>query len=272
MTRRKKRTTKAENFVYSHDELVLLIKKHYQLLIDMAYFEPEDVRWPPEPAGWSDEDLNVNALQMLGRDIKVIQLLRHIPYPRKKNTEVYFASMAISYLHEHWQPENGRRVNWYKRSFCALGLAPFDGPMPPHLITLTCEESEIGITWVIDTDRGCVYPHADEYYLFDDEPAEVDEQQMWWLKAKALSFKEFFDKIRTQISSLTLVPAPAAGDLGKSILQSGDSGSEGIKNLYYGCGWPGPLRKEKFLQEVLSVREAGIMQELSSQYDGFQNS
>ncbi|KXH38507.1 hypothetical protein CSIM01_05632 [Colletotrichum simmondsii] len=255
MTRRKKRTTKAENFVYSHDELVSLIKKHYQLLIDMAYFEPEDVRWPPEPAGWSDEDLNVNALQILGRDIKVIQLLRHIPYPRKKNTEVYFASMAISYLHEHWQPENGRRVNWHKRSFCALGLAPFDGPMPPHLITLTC----------------CVYPHADEYYLFDDEPAEVDEQQMWWLKAKALSFKEFFDKIRTQISSLTLVPAPAAGDLGKSILQSGDSGSEGIKNLYHECGWPGPLRKEEFLQEVLSVREAG-MQELSSRYDEFQNS
>lgn len=49
---------------------------------------------------------------------------------------------------------------------------------------------------------------------------------MWWLKAKALSFKEFFDKIRTQMSTLTLVPAPAVGDLGKSIMHSGDSGSE----------------------------------------------
>ncbi|KAJ3940606.1 uncharacterized protein N0V96_009611 [Colletotrichum fioriniae] len=189
MTRRKKRTTKAENFVYNHDELVSLIKKHYQLLIDMAYFEPEDVRWPPEPAGWSAEDLNVNALQILGRDIKVIQLLRHIPYPRKKNTE----------------------------------------------------------------------------------PPEVDEQQMWWLKAKALSFKEFFDKIRTQMSTLTLVPAPAVGDLGKSIMHSGDSGSEGIKQLYYECGWPGPLRKEEFLQKVVPVREAGI-QEISHRYDEFHKS
>lgn len=151
---RRKKAPKEPKFSYDHNALVSCIKNHYQLLIDMAYLDSDSVRWPPDPAGWSDSELNVNALRKLDRNDTVIELLRHIPYTGDRVTEVYFATMATSYLREHWQPEKGSDPDWYRKEFCALGLAPFSGPMPPHLITLTHEESEIGITWVIDTDRG----------------------------------------------------------------------------------------------------------------------
>lgn len=69
---------------------------------------------------------------------------------------------------------------------------------------------------------GCIYPHGEDYYLFDDEPPEVEDEGMWWLKAKAMEFEEFFDKIHLDIWSLFLVPVPAADDRGLNIKGSGD--------------------------------------------------
>ncbi|WYZ42106.1 hypothetical protein EsH8_V_001001 [Colletotrichum jinshuiense] len=220
----------------------------------MAYLDSDSVRWPPDPAGWSDSELNVDALRKLDRNDTVIELLRHIPYTGDRVTEVYFATMATSYLREHWQPEKGSDPDWYRKEFCALGLAPFSGPMPPHLITLTHEESEIGITWVIDTDRGCIYPHGDIYYLFDDEPPEVEDEGMWWLKAKAMTFEGFFNTIHKEISSLTLVPVPPAEDRGRVIQGSGDREYKVVKDLYHKFGWPDTLRKEEFLQAAVAAR------------------
>ncbi|PVH73127.1 hypothetical protein DL98DRAFT_501504 [Cadophora sp. DSE1049] len=256
--RKKTKSRKEPEFSYDHSTLVSCIQKHYQLLIDMAYLDAQSVRWPPAPAGWSDSELNVDALRKLDRNETVIELLRHIPYTGNRTTEVYYATMTTSYLREHWEPEKTSDSNWYKKEFCALGLAPFDGPMPPHLIALTNEESEIGITWVIDTERGCIYPHGEDYYLFDDEPPEVEDEGMWWLKAKAMEFEEFFDKIHLDIWSLLLVPVPGADDRGLNIKGSGDREYKVVKDLYRKYGWPLTFRKDEFLPAAVAARETII--------------
>ncbi|KAF6824175.1 hypothetical protein CMUS01_10362 [Colletotrichum musicola] len=217
----------------------------------MAYLEPDQVRWPPEPEGWSDSELNVDALQVLGRSGMVIELLRRLPYPAVPKTEVYSATWTLSYLCEHWQPEESGH-GWRRTPFTMLRLAPFDGPMPPHLISLTFEEAEVGVVWVIDTDRGETLPVTGSII-----PA-AEEKNKWWLKAKAMTFRDYFDDVYEQISSLVLVPAPAAGNFPQAISKSGDFEFKVLKDLYHEFGWPTGLRKEAFLKAAVPARKAAI--------------
>ncbi|KAK1574361.1 uncharacterized protein LY79DRAFT_706478 [Colletotrichum navitas] len=55
-----------EVFSYDRDVPVSLVKRHYQLLVDMGHLHPEAVQAPSEPRGWSDAELNVDALWTLG--------------------------------------------------------------------------------------------------------------------------------------------------------------------------------------------------------------
>lgn len=165
MPRRKNKASQEPLPVFGYDRHVLVscLKRHYELLVNMGHLHPEAVQWPPESAGWSDSQLNVDALRALGRTESVLDLLRHLPYPaagppgsdnEADDATVYYETMTLSYLRRRWQPEEGDDADWYKQPFCDLGLAPFDGPMAPHLISLTHEEAETGTIWVIDTERG----------------------------------------------------------------------------------------------------------------------
>lgn len=71
---------------------------------------------------------------------------------------------------------------------------------------------------------GCIYPHGDDYYLYDDAPRDAEQKP--WLGAKAVSFQTYFDKIYKEISSLKLVPAPAAGNFGHAICAPKDLGAK----------------------------------------------
>jgi hypothetical protein len=165
MFRKKKKPAKEppEVFVYDPNTLVNCIKRHYELLITMGHLHPAAVQSPPEPAGWSDTELNVEALRALGRSEGVIKLLRHLPYPRagppgsdqeNNDATVLYETMALTYLRDRWRPEEDEDPEWFKLPFSMLGLAPFDGPMASHLISLTREEAQVGSIWVIDTERG----------------------------------------------------------------------------------------------------------------------
>ncbi|GKT46630.1 uncharacterized protein ColSpa_06811 [Colletotrichum spaethianum] len=272
MFRRKKKPAREppEVFGYDRDALVLLVKRHYELLVDMGHLRPEALQAPPE-TGWPDAELNVDALRTLGRSEAVIDLLRHLPYPRAgppgsdeatQDAMVYYETMVLSYLRNKWQPETASDPNWHKLPFAMLGLAPFDKPVPSHMISLTHEESEVGVIWLIDTERGCIYPQGDDNYLYDDAPAETEGDKPW-LNAKALSFQTFFDKMLKEISSLKLVPAPAAGNIGAAICAAKDPDAKAMKQLYREYGWPDAFRKDEFLRAAVPAR-AAILDE---QYD-----
>lgn len=67
---------------------------------------------------------------------------------------------------------------------------------------------------------GCIYPHGSDYLLYDDSPPDAEEKP--WLRARAVPFPTYFDKIYKEISSLKLVPLPAAGNFGPAIGTSQD--------------------------------------------------
>ncbi|KAF4857021.1 hypothetical protein CGCSCA4_v000197 [Colletotrichum siamense] len=266
MFRRKKKTPAREPpqaFGYNRDAVVSLVKGHYRLLVDMGHLHPEALQAPPE-TGWTDEELNVDALRTLGRSDNVIDLLRHLPYPRAgapstdeagDDAVVYYETKVLSYLRNKWQPEKDPDPNWHERPFAMLGLAPFDKPLPPHMVSLTYDEAAIGVIWLIDTERGCVYPQGDDYYLYDDAPAEAEEDAPW-LNAKAVSFQTFFEKMHKDISSLKLVPAPAAGNFGAAIRAVNDPDAKAMKKLYREYGWPDAFRKDDFLRAAVPARAA----------------
>ncbi|KAF9876131.1 hypothetical protein CkaCkLH20_06577 [Colletotrichum karsti] len=251
----------APTFTYDRKALTALITRHYALLISTGHIHPSALREPPEPSGWSDADLNVPALRLLGRSETVIDLLRHIPYPQSSDDDdsddavVCYCTMVQSYLRADWRPEETFREvpDWHAKPFCDLGLAPFDGAMAPHLIQLTREEAEIGTSWVIDTERGCIYPHGGAYLSYGDEPPEAAEEKPW-LRARAVSFAEYFDRLYEDVKTLKLVPVPAAGNFGHAICEGRDPEAKAIKKLYREYGWPGAFRKEEFLVAAVELR------------------
>ncbi|KAL5119440.1 hypothetical protein ACEQ8H_002710 [Pleosporales sp. CAS-2024a] len=64
---------------YDRDVVFNCIKRHYELLVKAAYFDPAQVRYPPDE-GWNDEQLAADVLRAFGRSEEVIDLLRHLPY------------------------------------------------------------------------------------------------------------------------------------------------------------------------------------------------
>ncbi|KAJ0383094.1 hypothetical protein COL922a_011199 [Colletotrichum nupharicola] len=254
MFRRKKKTPAREPpevFSYDRDAVVSLVKRHYRLLVDMGHLHPEALQTPSE-TGWADEELNVDALRILGRSDKVIDLLRHLPYPRAgasgtdeadDDAAVYYETKVLSYLRNKWQPEKDPDPNWHKQSFAMLG---------------------------------CVYPQGEDYYLYNDAPAEA-EGDAPWLSAKAVSFQTFFDKMYKDLSTLKLVPAPAAGNFGAAIRALNDPEAkvrqlypatydtqshhwvlilQALSQLYWEYGWPDAFRKDEFLRAAVPARAA----------------
>ncbi|KAF4894987.1 hypothetical protein CGCF415_v012129 [Colletotrichum fructicola] len=240
-------------FGYDRNAVASLVKRHYRLLVDMGHLHPDALQAPSE-TGWTDEELNVGALRTLGRSDKAIDLLRHLPYPRAgppgtdeagDDAVVYYETKVLSYLRNKWQPEKDPNPNWHQRPFAMLGLAPFDRPLPPHMVSLTHDEAAIG----------CVYPQGDDYYLYGDAPAEA-EGDAPWLSAKAVSFDNFFSKMHKEISTLKLVPAPAAGNFGAAIRAVNDPDAKAMKHLYRQHGWPDAFRKDEFLGAAVLARAA----------------
>ncbi|OHE94891.1 hypothetical protein CORC01_09810 [Colletotrichum orchidophilum] len=248
--------TPPEEFTYDQNELVSLIKRFYELLVEMAHFETEHIRWPPEPLGWSDSELNVDSLRLLGRNETVIDLLRHIPYPRESGTEIHSWATAISYLREHWRPEEHDKPGWHQKDLCMLGLAPYDGFTPPNFICLTQDGSTVGTWWAIDTEQGCIYPQGGSYMLYGDAPPEADEK--WWLNAKAVTFAEFFNKLTDDLTSLKLVPLPAAGNFSVGVANHLGEDAQVMRNLYREYGWPEAFRREEFRQAAAPARLAAL--------------
>ncbi|KAI4693516.1 uncharacterized protein J4E88_001889 [Alternaria novae-zelandiae] len=89
---------------YDRDVVVSCIERHYDLLVRMAYLDPDTILRPP-PEGWSDEQLAVDTLQEWKRSDRVIDLLRHLPYLSKNmgdsKYEVYIVTEACNYLRNY---------------------------------------------------------------------------------------------------------------------------------------------------------------------------
>jgi hypothetical protein len=136
---------------YDRDVVVNCIKRHYDLLVRMAYLDPDVVLHPP-PEGWSDEQLVVDTLQERKRSERVIDLLRHMPYLSKNmdtvgKYEVYIETDACTYLRNYglfkdgYDDPYGLMMPWGSEQDSPAGFIPLS-------------QGNDATVWMIDTDEG----------------------------------------------------------------------------------------------------------------------
>lgn len=147
---------------YNRDIIVNCLKRHYELLVRMAYLDPTVIQHPP-PEGWSDQQLAVDVLRVLGRSEKVIDLLRHLPYLRcnidDEKWEIYPETRAISYLRDVDLLRSKPADSCRGKGLFDLLMMPFAADYPPDMISLTYGRD--ATFWVIDTEEGRKVVHLD---------------------------------------------------------------------------------------------------------------
>jgi hypothetical protein len=147
---------------YNRDVVVRCIKRHYELLVKAAYFDPTEIRYPPEE-GWSDEQLAVDVLRVFGRSVTVIDLLRHLPYIKQldgdNKDEVYFETRHLSYLRDTRPFVSLTAEKCQGKHLWEKLLMPGTEDWPAGCIALT---QDIHATWwVVDTTKGLTNLHPD---------------------------------------------------------------------------------------------------------------
>lgn len=136
---------------YDRDVVVNCIKRHYDLLVRIAYLDPDVILHPP-PGGWSDEQLAVDTLKERKRSERVIDLLRHMPYLSKnKDTvgkyEVYIETDVCTYLRNH---------GWFKDEYRdPYGLMmPWNSEQDSPAGFIPLSMGNAATVWMVDTDEG----------------------------------------------------------------------------------------------------------------------
>ncbi|KAF2222116.1 hypothetical protein BDZ85DRAFT_137331 [Elsinoe ampelina] len=198
---------------------VKAVKRHYDLLARAAYLPASDIISPPQD-GWGDDDIDTAFLRDLGRSEEVIDLVRHLPYiknePKDDFWPIYLESRCVSYLKNGVPmrnvPEVKRRVA--DPNLGDYGLMPFDQKPPPEFVCLSLDIH--GISWLVDTAKGLLYPDAGIFYdhAIDAETAEREP----WRSSRAREIISYFDEVYGQIESLALIPVPRGGNQFPSIL------------------------------------------------------
>ncbi|CAN9173773.1 unnamed protein product [Alternaria alternata] len=232
---------------YDRDVVVNCIKRHYDLLVRMAYLDPDEVLCPP-PEGWSDEQLAVDALQKWKRSERVIDLLRHMPYLSKSIAtfgmyEVYIETEACIYLRNHgWMKDKYKNPHKH--------IMPFEQDSPAGFIPLSMGNA--AIVWMIDTDEGIIWPMG-PFIVTQGVP----EDQPWRACAKPRDIQEYFDELYTEIETLVTVPVPMSKDGWRrwnDILSYRDRDGAQVQRLLKEHGWPESLRKEEYLKALEEER------------------
>ncbi|KAF9873004.1 hypothetical protein CkaCkLH20_09514 [Colletotrichum karsti] len=244
---------------YSRDAVVNCLTRHYELLVRMGYMDASVVQLPPVTTGWSDAELRVDALRAMGRSEAVIDLLRHIPYLRESDNgdaqEIYSETFPLRYLRDGRWFGTASADDFANTPLLDLGFAPFDGPVPAGMVSLT--HADEGIWWLVDTDEGCIYPYGTEFESEDEAP-----EGQPWKAVEPVDIQTYFDGIYAQIGNLDVVPAPRSGKWDARVVEEHTEEGELIKKLYHEYGWPDVFRKEEFVQAVEQNRagflEAGL--------------
>ncbi|KAK1984187.1 hypothetical protein LZ30DRAFT_779987 [Colletotrichum cereale] len=238
------------NCTYNPDDVVAGLTQYYLTLTRTAYIPASYVDFPP-PGGWTDADLDVGALRALRRSETVINLLRHLPYPRPMHDgprpgpwNVAPRSKAVRYLRHL-----GSFSQWSDRGDAGLHelaalpmgdtpAAPMD--LPPDVVCLTFGERPSATTgnarpywWIVDCSRGVLTPFQSRIYSIAKVPRNKP-----WRTAQSYSVADFFAKLVPDLGQNHL-PVPPTEDLDAEVLDpsSGSLGREAAQ-IYMTHGWP----------------------------------
>ncbi|KAK1995027.1 hypothetical protein LX36DRAFT_672752 [Colletotrichum falcatum] len=234
---------------YNPGDVVAGLTQYYLTLTRTAYIPASYVDFPP-PGGWTDADLDVGALRALRRSETVIDLLRHLPYPRPMHDgprpgpwNVAPRSKAVRYLRHM-----GSFSQWSDRGdagLCELAALPMgDTPaapmdLPPDVVCLTFgERAASGAArpywWIVDCARGVLTPFQQGSYGVAKVPRNKP-----WRTAQSYSARDFFAGLVPDLGR-NLLPVPPTEDLDAEVLDPcspGGLASEAAR-VYAAHGWP----------------------------------
>ncbi|KAK1995662.1 hypothetical protein LX36DRAFT_612090, partial [Colletotrichum falcatum] len=248
------------------DEIAHSLAAYYSVLARACYFSPEDIQSPPTE-GWSDLELDVDALRALRRSDKVIDLLRHIPYIKACKSgdkpvqwPILVRSRAIRYLRD-----DGDFSDWSARGgdgLAELENTPFDqtpaGPMdlPSDVVALSrgYGSSDFGSPWcIIDCETGILTP-----YTSGTGPTDKP-----WQTSRC-SARVFFDEMISFLKSKTIIALPPVGDLEPEIMGSESDQKVDVRQkfqwIYQARGWatfeedPSSWRREECIEALKRFR------------------
>ncbi|KAH8693506.1 hypothetical protein GQ44DRAFT_719517 [Phaeosphaeriaceae sp. PMI808] len=234
--------------VYNRDVVVNCIKRHYELLVKVAYFDPAEVRYPPDE-GWSDEQLTVDVLRAFGRSEEVIDLLRHLPYIKQLDgddkDEVYFETRHLSYLRDTWPFISLSVEECQGKQLSDKLLMPRPADWPAGFISLT--RYQHATWWIIDTAKGIIHPIGQSY-------VEPPKDEPWLLGSVSRDIQDYFDEIYNEIEALKMVPCPKGENSWNRTIQpyTWDVGSV-VSQTLRKHGWPDNLDRDGYLQELKEV-------------------
>ncbi|KAF6814772.1 hypothetical protein CMUS01_12573 [Colletotrichum musicola] len=256
---------------YDRDAIASSLTRYYHQLARACYFSPTDIQSPP-PEGWSDAELDVDALRALQRSDKATDLLRHIPYIRPlRNGQslvqwpILVGMKAIRYLRGDGDfEERSSRGEQGLSELLSIGAGEaYLRSKDPDIVALGRHSG--GAWCLIDCETG-VLTSSSEYHTFNIN----------WDKDFDPTADFFFDDMTAQLAvGIDLLPLPPVDDREPEILGSSYSGSgdrhaqdlrRRVEGIYDTFGWrqndsnPRPWRRKecyaKLKRLVILMREA----------------
>lgn len=163
-----------EEVTCNREECIAAVRDYYHFLTKL-YLDESDIEEPPED-GWPN--ITADTMRGLGKTDEVVQLLRHLPYIRSDERVqggpwVEFANWRET-AGEHGivSDEEGESAR-----VCSEPPEYVDN-IPPQVISITSNESELGGIFLLDTERGIVHWYGCYGELKDSEGAIEDDPCM----------------------------------------------------------------------------------------------
>lgn len=248
---------------YSREECIAEIRDYYYFLTKM-YLEESDVEEPPE-SGWPN--ITTEAMHGLGKTDEVVQLLRHLPYIRSGERAqggpwVEFANWNdMAGEHGIASEEEGESAR-----VCSEPPEYVDS-IPPQVVSLTSNESDLGGIFLLDTERGIVHWYGcygelkNSEDAIEDDPYEwaPEDEAEWRAEAPAWAVPDFFQLLKDQFRKLEFVPisSTTVHDVYTGSGPRREGYTAVVQAVYREHGWPDleKFRKTECLEAVRNVLE-----------------
>ncbi|OPB40094.1 hypothetical protein A0O28_0001730 [Trichoderma guizhouense] len=248
---------------YNRDECISAVREYYNFLVGMYLDEAEVVE--PPPGGWPS--ITTATMAPLGKTDEVVSLLRHLPYIREKNDDMYNVQTAAWCYFTNWEADASLLI---RDSSCVESVkistesASLYEILPPHVVSITKSPRD-WTTLLIDTELGiglwyeCPGEVRDwplrEKVLEDPYDYEEDEEQAEWRgECGAWSIPDFFEVLKDQFRELKFVPKSprAVVDVYISEGVAFPDMIEMLQGIYREHGWPDmeKYRKKDCLKAV----------------------
>jgi hypothetical protein len=234
---------------YSRDGCIAAVRDYSKFLVEM-YLDPSAIVEPPE-RGWPDVTADV-IIQSMGKTVEVLELLRHLPYIRDADDDIFQAQGSARCEFEDWN--SACRSVTLGRS-TAQGLKnlsegiSFSDDVPGQVIGLTRGGQSIDI-FLLDTALGVIYwpecideiRHSSlQECVMDDLGDWAPENEADWRgDAAAWTIQSFFEVLKDQFRALNFIPISEYVVLDvHTLLPAAIKGlREMVQDIYRAHGWP----------------------------------